>query len=137
MNPLPAQLLNTYEERKPPIQPAFADAVHNPPQYYQTAGSNIAGTHHGPLRSMTDGAGPSGAGGMGRGGGEGSWLDNHGVPWWMAQPRELPSRLTPWSEEKLAQLQVRLQRKLGPEYIANRPGPGGGPKLTWVNLYFH
>ena len=34
-----------------------------------------------------------------------------------------------WSEEKIAALQVRLNNKLGPEFIAQRPGPGGGPKL--------
>jgi len=29
-------------------------------------------------------------------------------------------------------LQVKLNRKFGPEYISQRPGPGGGPKLTYV-----
>ncbi len=33
---------------------------------------------------------------------------------------------------KLASLQVKLNQKLGPEYISQRPGPGGGPKLTYV-----
>lgn len=40
-------------------------------------------------------------------------------------------RFTPWSEEKIAQLQVRLQRKLGPEYVSQKPGMGaGGNKIT-------
>lgn len=39
------------------------------------------------------------------------------------------SRVTSWSEERVAQLQARLARKLGPEYVTQRPGPGGGPKL--------
>ncbi|KAF9477808.1 hypothetical protein BDN70DRAFT_810022 [Pholiota conissans] len=34
--------------------------------------------------------------------------------------------------KKIAALQVKLDQKLGPEYISQRPGPGGGPKLTYV-----
>ncbi|CAA7267231.1 unnamed protein product [Cyclocybe aegerita] len=34
--------------------------------------------------------------------------------------------------KKIASLQVKLDQKLGPEYISQRPGPGGGPKLTYV-----
>lgn len=34
--------------------------------------------------------------------------------------------------EKIAELQAKLNRKLGPEYISQRPGPGGGPKLTYA-----
>lgn len=33
---------------------------------------------------------------------------------------------------KIAELQAKLERKLGPEYISQRPGPGGGPKLTYA-----
>ncbi|KDQ09035.1 hypothetical protein BOTBODRAFT_117729 [Botryobasidium botryosum FD-172 SS1] len=33
---------------------------------------------------------------------------------------------------KIAELQVKLDRKLGPEFISQRPGPGGGPKLTYA-----
>jgi DNA repair and recombination protein RAD52 len=33
---------------------------------------------------------------------------------------------------KIAQLQTKLNQKLGPEYISQRPGPGGGPKLTYA-----
>lgn len=36
------------------------------------------------------------------------------------------------SARKIASLQVKLNQKLGPEYISQRPGPGGGPKLTYV-----
>lgn len=58
---------------------------------------------------------------------------HHGMsPWGMSQgniPPPTPGRFTTWSEEKVANLQVRLTRKLGPEYITQRPGPGGGPKL--------
>ena len=34
--------------------------------------------------------------------------------------------------KKIASLQAKLNQKLGPEYISQRPGPGGGPKLTCV-----
>lgn len=33
---------------------------------------------------------------------------------------------------KIASLQSKLGRKLGPEYISQRPGPAGGPKLTYI-----
>jgi DNA repair and recombination protein RAD52 len=33
---------------------------------------------------------------------------------------------------KIATLQARLTQKLGPEFLSQRPGPGGGPKLTYV-----
>ncbi|KAF8962538.1 Rad52/22 double-strand break repair protein, partial [Flammula alnicola] len=36
------------------------------------------------------------------------------------------------TSRKIATLQVKLDQKLGPEYISQRPGPGGGPKLTYV-----
>jgi DNA repair and recombination protein RAD52 len=33
---------------------------------------------------------------------------------------------------KIAQLQSKLNQKLGPEFISQRQGPGGGPKLTYA-----
>jgi len=42
---------------------------------------------------------------------------------------------TPISDEttlKIAAIQAKLNQKLGPEYISQRPGPGGGPKLTYA-----
>lgn len=33
---------------------------------------------------------------------------------------------------KIARLQAKLDQKLGPEYISQRPGPAGGPKLTYA-----
>ncbi|KAL7277287.1 hypothetical protein ACG7TL_009143 [Trametes sanguinea] len=36
------------------------------------------------------------------------------------------------SARKIAALQAKLDKKLGPEYISQRPGPGGGPKLTYA-----
>ena len=33
---------------------------------------------------------------------------------------------------KIAELQAKLDKKLGPEYISQRPGPSGGPKLTYA-----
>ncbi|KAH7925440.1 hypothetical protein BV22DRAFT_1011250 [Leucogyrophana mollusca] len=32
----------------------------------------------------------------------------------------------------LAALQAKLNKKLGPEFLSQRPGPGGGPKLTYA-----
>ncbi|KAH9931027.1 recombination protein Rad52 [Amylocystis lapponica] len=34
--------------------------------------------------------------------------------------------------QRLAALQAKLNKKLGPEFISQRPGPGGGPKLTYA-----
>ncbi|KAI1794406.1 recombination protein Rad52 [Ganoderma leucocontextum] len=36
------------------------------------------------------------------------------------------------SAKKIATLQAKLDKRLGPEYISQRPGPGGGPKLTYA-----
>ncbi|CAE6395872.1 unnamed protein product [Rhizoctonia solani] len=36
------------------------------------------------------------------------------------------------SMEQLAQMQAKLNKKLGPEFLSQRPGPGGGPKLTYA-----
>ena len=36
------------------------------------------------------------------------------------------------SAKRIATLQAKLNKKLGPEYISQRPGPGGGPKLTYA-----
>ncbi|KAG9104865.1 DNA repair protein rad52 [Ceratobasidium sp. 370] len=36
------------------------------------------------------------------------------------------------STEQLAAMQAKLNRKLGPEFLSQRPGPGGGPKLTYA-----
>ena len=33
---------------------------------------------------------------------------------------------------RIATLQAKLDKKLGPEYISQRPGPGGGMKLTYA-----
>ncbi|KAI0322904.1 Rad52/22 family double-strand break repair protein-domain-containing protein [Amylostereum chailletii] len=33
---------------------------------------------------------------------------------------------------KTASVQAKLNRRLGPEYVSQRPSPGGGPKLTYV-----
>jgi DNA repair and recombination protein RAD52 len=34
--------------------------------------------------------------------------------------------------EKIAKLQAKLNQKLGPEFISQRPGPGGAGKLTYA-----
>ncbi|KAK7044880.1 hypothetical protein R3P38DRAFT_3389100 [Favolaschia claudopus] len=34
--------------------------------------------------------------------------------------------------DRVSRLQAKLNQKLGPEFISTRPGPGGGPKLTYA-----
>jgi len=36
------------------------------------------------------------------------------------------------SASQVAAIQTKLNRRLGPEYVSQRPAPGGGPKLTYV-----
>jgi hypothetical protein len=36
------------------------------------------------------------------------------------------------SAAKIAELQARLNQQFGPEYVSARPGPGGGPKLLYI-----
>jgi DNA repair and recombination protein RAD52 len=36
------------------------------------------------------------------------------------------------THKQIASLQAKLDQKLGPEYISQRPGPDGGPKLTYA-----
>lgn len=40
-----------------------------------------------------------------------------------------PMLMSEYTAGQIATLQSRLAKKLGPEYITKRPGPGGGPKL--------
>lgn len=40
-----------------------------------------------------------------------------------------PMLMSEYTAGQMATLQSRLAKKLGPEYITKRPGPGGGPKL--------
>ena len=52
-------------------------------------------------------------------------------------PLPTPFGFTPLSEDsatskQIATLQAKLNKKLGPEFISQRPGPGGGPKLTYA-----
>lgn len=56
-----------------------------------------------------------------------SWIEGHGYP--PPRPSGSVGGFSRWSEEKVAALQMRLAKKLGPEFVTQRPGPGGGPKL--------
>ena len=42
------------------------------------------------------------------------------------------AELSQETAQKIASLQAKLNQKLGPEYLSQRPGPGGGPKLTYI-----
>lgn len=37
-----------------------------------------------------------------------------------------------WTATRLATLQAKLAQRLGPEFLSQRPGPGGGVKLTYI-----
>lgn len=39
---------------------------------------------------------------------------------------DTPPRISEYSAQEIAQLQSRLDKQLGPEYISSRQGPGGG-----------
>lgn len=41
-------------------------------------------------------------------------------------------RMSEYTAGQIATLQSRLQKQLGPEYINHRPGPGGGPALSYI-----
>ncbi|KAG6916747.1 hypothetical protein DXG01_005567 [Tephrocybe rancida] len=49
-----------------------------------------------------------------------------------AQPSFFNPELSEATTLKIAALQAKLNQRLGPEYISQRPGPGGGPKLTYA-----
>ncbi|KAK6902680.1 hypothetical protein I203_107938 [Kwoniella mangroviensis CBS 8507] len=59
-----------------------------------------------------------------------SWMSHHGQQSFTAGPSTQGT--SSWSEERIQMLQARLARKLGPEYVTQRPGPGGGPKLSYI-----
>lgn len=55
------------------------------------------------------------------------------IPQGTSTPSEVQSpSISEETAKKIATLQAKLDKKLGPEYISQRPGPGGGPKLTYV-----
>lgn len=58
------------------------------------------------------------------------WGSHHGSQMMgFGYATQAPPRFTQWSEDRVARMQARLNKKLGPEYISQRPG-GGGSKFT-------
>ncbi|KAJ1036546.1 hypothetical protein NDA13_000079 [Ustilago tritici] len=51
---------------------------------------------------------------------------------WAAQTFSAVGGLTEDSASRIATLQAKLNQRLGPEYLSQRPGPGGGKKLTYI-----
>nr|WJN25035.1 DNA repair and recombination protein [Pseudozyma thailandica] len=51
---------------------------------------------------------------------------------WGAQTFAGAGGLTQDSASRIATLQAKLNQRLGPEYLSQRPGPGGGKKLTYI-----
>jgi DNA repair and recombination protein RAD52 len=43
-----------------------------------------------------------------------------------------PGEISEATAKRIATLQAKLDQKLGPEYISQRPGPGGAGKLTYA-----
>lgn len=65
-----------------------------------------------------------------------SYQYNTGYP---QQPAPPPFAMSAFSPRvgvetaiKISQLQARLQKQFGPEFISKRPGPGGGPKVHYI-----
>ncbi len=51
---------------------------------------------------------------------------------WGAQTFSGVGGLTQDSASRVATLQAKLNQRLGPEYLSQRPGPGGSKKLTYI-----
>ncbi|SJX65046.1 related to RAD52-recombination and DNA repair protein [Sporisorium reilianum f. sp. reilianum] len=51
---------------------------------------------------------------------------------WGAQTFSGVGGLTQDSASRIATLQAKLNQRLGPEFLSQRPGPGGGKKLTYI-----
>jgi DNA repair and recombination protein RAD52 len=49
-----------------------------------------------------------------------------------SQPSFVNGSISEETAKKIASLQAKLNQKLGPEFISQRPGPSGGPKLTYA-----
>lgn len=60
-----------------------------------------------------------------------SQMSSAGMPSMIADHSAL-MELSEETARKIATMQAKLNKKLGPEYISQRPGPGGGPKLTYA-----
>lgn len=98
---LSAHLIDQHEKKPPiPPEPLIRPFQHPPPSMSTPFGN----------RTMD---------------GDASWMSHGAAP----DSTLGQQRFSQWSEEKVAALQVRLARKLGPEYVTQRPGPGGAQKL--------
>lgn len=98
---------NKHDDNHPYSPRNLSYQTYNAPPPVMTGYNTQWGSHHGS-------PGPSQWGGSGGGNG-------------------LPS--SPWSEERIAQLQARLQRKLGPEYVDSRSSGGG--QVSYVSPIDH
>ncbi|KAJ7789394.1 RAD52 DNA repair protein [Mycena olivaceomarginata] len=47
-------------------------------------------------------------------------------------PSHASTSMSESTYDRVSRLQAKLNQKLGPEFISQRPGPGGGPKLTYA-----
>ncbi|WVW83409.1 hypothetical protein I302_105428 [Kwoniella bestiolae CBS 10118] len=111
---LSARLIESYEDRKPFI-PDLSTSFSRPPHLAIPRSSTPSARP--PSRNVNMDP-------------DQSWISHHGQPSFM--PGSSTQGNTSWSEERIQMLQARLARKLGPEYVTQRPGPGGGPKLSYI-----
>ncbi|KAJ7032047.1 hypothetical protein C8F04DRAFT_1040950, partial [Mycena alexandri] len=49
-----------------------------------------------------------------------------------SNPSPASTSMSESTYDRVNRLQTKLNQKLGPEFISQRPGPGGGPKLTYA-----
>ncbi|KAK8870001.1 hypothetical protein IAR55_000571 [Kwoniella newhampshirensis] len=121
---LSAHLVEAYEQKQPQPQPL---PLHRPLTPLQRP-AHLAIPHHStPLQRMNNRA-------FGMDPNESAWFSQHGGCG--GGPNQSFSTqmggVSQWSEERIQMLQARLAKKLGPEYVTTRPGPGGGPKLSYI-----
>ncbi|WWD15720.1 hypothetical protein CI109_100142 [Kwoniella shandongensis] len=123
---LSAHLVEFYEQRQP--QPIPQLPLHRPLTPLQRPAHLAIPSHSTPLQRMNNRAFGMG---MGVDPNESSWLSQHGGGGNQSFSTQIGG-VSQWSEERIQMLQARLARKLGPEYVTTRPGPGGSAKLSYI-----
>ncbi|WRT66896.1 uncharacterized protein IL334_003860 [Kwoniella shivajii] len=115
---LSSRLIDAYEDRKLPLPEGIQSPFRRPPHLALPRSSTPqarSGQRDNNFGMMDPDA---------------SWMSNHGQQSFMGPSSTQGT--SSWSEERIQMLQARLARKLGPEYVTQRPGPGGGPKLSYI-----
>ncbi|WWC85234.1 uncharacterized protein L201_000095 [Kwoniella dendrophila CBS 6074] len=115
------RLIEAYEDRKPSLSdlpPTFQRPAHLAIPRSSTPLARPPSRNFGNLNGMNP---------------DESWMSHHGGQQsFMSVPPGSTQGTSSWSEERIQMLQARLRRKLGPEYVTQRPGPGGSAKLSYI-----